>query len=148
MECASMRGRVPFCKLHQNRGHSKLQITTYRTETPTISFFCLQCDTSELKASISKLRPQKQLSKRLYMMGDTHTTCKTLTVAVKAKNHGLVSNSIRLTSSSSALVPAPCCLAASLNDAVIAAKAWNLKNPIGWNTICRGRDGVVLLISI
>jgi hypothetical protein len=47
--------------------------------------------------------------------------CRTLTAAVSARNQGFVSVSMRLTSSSSALVVDPCCCAACAKLAVIEA---------------------------
>ena len=70
-----------------------------------------------------------------------------LTRPVNPRNHGFVSISMRLSSSSSAPELPPCCLAASSNPTVIDENNWNLKYDIGWNTNWIGRVGVVVLIS-
>lgn len=132
-----------------NTENSRYRDKTHLTDTPTSSCFCLQCDTSELKARNSNLHPRTcQPTTLISPTGvATHTTCSTLTSAVIARKYGFVSTSMRLTSSSSAPDDAPCCFAASAKLAVIAAKIVNFQYDIGWNSICSGTLGVVELIS-
>ena len=71
-----------------------------------------------------------------------------LTSAVTPRKYGLVSTSMRLTSSSSDADDAPCCFAASAKLCVSDAKIVNFQYDIGWNSTWSGRIGVVALISI